>query len=282
MNLNTQQNSESSKNVFTANPVVRQLNKVKEKAKPGEGATYAGITIKTIFFLLMTVVGIAGYYLAHLYYFSTLEQLNFMSSEGGIVVSYTVNELIFVAIALLITIVFPFLAVFLKKTIPVTGTVYSVAQGFLLGWTIHRCLQGFEHLALEALIITLIIVTVMAILYSTRIVRVTGKFRVVITTLFATIILSSIIGFILYFIPATSGFITAFFGNPLFSIGFSVLGIITATLFLLTDFDTIEKTVENNLPKKYEWSASFGLAFTVIWIYLKVLDLLLTISKNSK
>lgn len=281
MNLNTQQNSESSKNVFTANPVVRQLNKVKEKAKPGEGATYAGITIKTIFFLLMTVVGVAGYYLAHLYYFSTLEQINLIS-EDGLVVSFTANELIFVGIALLVTFVFPFLAVFLKKTIPVTGTVYSVAQGFLLGWTIHRCLQGFEHLALEALVITLIIVTVMAILYATRIVKVTGKFRVVITTLFATMILSSIIGFILYFIPATSGFITAFFGNPLFSIGFSVLGIITATLFLLTDFDTIEKTVENNLPKKYEWSAAFGLAFTVIWIYLKVLDLLLTISKNSK
>lgn len=281
MNLNTQQNSESSKNVFTANPVVRQLNKVKEKAKPGEGTTYAGITIKTIFFLLMTVVGVAGYYLAHLYYFSTLEQLNLIS-EDGLVVSYTANELIFVGIALLVTLVFPFLAVFLRKTIPVTGTVYSVAQGFLLGWTIHRCLQGFEHLALEALVITLIIVTVMAILYATRIVKVTGKFRVVITTLFATMILSSIIGFILYFIPATSGIITAFFGNPLFSIGFSVLGIITATLFLLTDFDTIEKTVENNLPKEYEWSASFGLAFTVIWIYLKVLDLLLTLSKNSK
>lgn len=281
MNLNTQQNSESSKNVFTANPVVRQLNKVKEKAKPGEGTTYAGITIKTIFFLLMTVVGVAGYYLAHLYYFSTLEQLNLIS-EDGLVVSYTANELIFVGIALLVTLVFPFLAVFLRKTIPVTGTVYSVAQGFLLGWTIHRCLQGFEHLALEALVITLIIVTVMAILHATRIVKVTGKFRVVITTLFATMILSSIIGFILYFIPATSGIITAFFGNPLFSIGFSVLGIITATLFLLTDFDTIEKTVENNLPKEYEWSASFGLAFTVIWIYLKVLDLLLTLSKNSK
>lgn len=281
MNLNTQQNSESTKNVFTANPVVRQLNKVKEKAKPGEGATYAGITIKTIFFLLMTVVGVAGYYLAHLYYFSTLEQLNLIS-EDGLVVSYTANELIFVGIALLVTLVFPFLAVFLRKTIPVTGTVYSVAQGFLLGWTIHRCLQGFEHLALEALVITLIIVTVMAILYATRIVKVTGKFRVVMTTLFATMILSSIIGFILYFIPATSGIITAFFSNPLFSIGFSVLGIITATLFLLTDFDTIEKTVENNLPKEYEWSASFGLAFTVIWIYLKVLDLLLTLSKNSK
>ncbi|MGN0502279.1 MAG: Bax inhibitor-1/YccA family protein [Ruminococcus sp.] len=281
MNIIQQQNSENKNAVFAANPVVRQLNKVEERAKKGEGATYAGITVKTVFFLLMTVVGVAGYYLTHLYYFSTLEQLNLISDDG-LVVTYTANELIFVGIALLITLIFPFLAVFLKKTIPVTGTIYSMSQGFLLGWIIHRCLQGFEHLALEALVITLIIVAVMAILYATRIVKVTGKFRVVMTTLFATVILSSIAGFILYFIPATSGFVSEFFDNPLFSIGFSVLGIITATLFLLTDFDTIEKTVENNLPKKYEWSAAFGLAFTVIWIYLKVLDLLLTLSKNNK
>lgn len=280
MKLNTQQNTEIKNTFLGANPVVRQLNKVEKKAKPGEGATYGGITIKTVFFLLITVVGVAGYYLAHLYYFSTLEQLSLVSDDG-LVVSYTINELIFVAAALLITIVFPFLAVFLRKTIPVTGTIYSFSQGFLLGWTIHRCLQGFEHLALQALIISLIIVTVMAILYATRIVKVTGKFRVVITTIFATVVLSSIAGVILYLIPATTGFVSGFMDNPLFSIGFSVLGIITATLFLLTDFDTIEKTVENNLPKNYEWSAAFGLAFTVIWIYLKVLDLLLTLSKTS-
>lgn len=28
-------------------------------------------------------------------------------------------------------------------------------------------------------------------------------------------------------------------------------------------------------PKEYEWSAAFGLVFTVIWIYLKILDLLM-------
>lgn len=99
MDLRPQQSQENKNAVFVANPVVRQLNKVKEKANQGEGATYAGITVKTIFFLLVTVVGVAGYYLANLYYFSTFEQLSLVS-EDGIVVSYTINELIFVAAAL--------------------------------------------------------------------------------------------------------------------------------------------------------------------------------------
>ena len=40
MNINQQQNSESKNPVFTANPVVRQLNKVEERAKKGEDGYY--------------------------------------------------------------------------------------------------------------------------------------------------------------------------------------------------------------------------------------------------
>jgi len=45
--------------------------------------------------------------------------------------------------------------------------------------------------------------------------------------------------------------------NAAFSIGISILFIIIAALFLLSDFDAIEKTAEHQLPKKYEWTAGF-------------------------
>ena len=40
--------------------------------------------------------------------------------------------------------------------------------------------------------------------------------------------------------------------------------------------------VNDKLPKKYEWMAAFALSFTVIWLYLKVLDLIMTIAGNNK
>lgn len=39
--------------------------------------------------------------------------------------------------------------------------------------------------------------------------------------------------------------------------------------------------VKDGYPKEYEWSAAFGLVFTVIWNYLKILDLLMRFVGNK-
>ena len=125
----------------------------------------------------------------------------------------------------------------------------------------------------------------MAILFTTGVVRVTKKFRMVMLTLFISVIAISLITLIASFIPFTRGIVSAIMGNFWVSVGISVIYIVIAALFLISDFAVIQSAVENQLPKKYEWQAAFGLAFTVLWIYLKVLQLLITIfgrgSRNS-
>ena len=82
-------------------------------------------------------------------------------------------------------------------------------------------------------------------------------------------------------IPGTRPFVTSLKANMIINIGGSVIYIIIATLFLLVDFDTIRRTVDDGLPKKYEWWASFGLAFSVIWLFFKILELISKL-KGSK
>ncbi|WP_366072660.1 Bax inhibitor-1/YccA family protein [uncultured Anaerovibrio sp.] len=48
--------------------------------------------------------------------------------------------------------------------------------------------------------------------------------------------------------------------TPGVSIGISIVFVIIAALFLLVDFDTIERCVENGVDKQYEWMAAWGLA----------------------
>lgn len=43
-----------------------------------------------------------------------------------------------------------------------------------------------------------------------------------------------------------------FAGNPIFDIAMSVIFIIIAALFLISDFQIIRETVENQRPKEYE------------------------------
>jgi len=47
-----------------------------------------------------------------------------------------------------------------------------------------------------------------------------------------------------------------------------------ASLFLVLDFDQIQKGVNNGVPEKESWRASFGLMVTIVWLYLEVLRLI--------
>ena len=266
------------RNTFLAsNPVMRRLNKVDEIDEVNS-ATYGGITLKTAYFLLFTVAGIIlQLVLAKTFATGSTFDLNYKGFE---VTLYT-TEAIALAVSVVLAIVFQLLAFFAKGTTPVTGALYCVTQGYFISFLIFKVLQGKEYLGALALVITMVIILVMAILYTKRIIRVTKKFKAIMLTLFITVISVSVLTLIASFIPFTQPLVQAVQNNLVISIGFSVIFIIIAALFLICDFDTIERVVTNKMPKKYEWQAAFGLAFTVIWLYLKVLDIIVTIAGNK-
>ena len=60
----------------------------------------------------------------------------------------------------------------------------------------------------------------------------------------------------------------------MFSIGFSLVVVVIASLNLVLDFDFIEEGVEKGAPKYMEWYGAFGLMITLVWLYLEILRLL--------
>ena len=264
--------------LLASNPVMRRLDKVNEYADDN-AATFGGITGKTIYFLLFSVVGI----FLQLILAKTLaggQLVNF--NIKGFEVSLYMYEIFALLGATILAIIFQLLAFFARGTTPVTGALYCVTQGYFISFLVFKVLRGFEYLGALALLITMLIVVVMAVLYSTGIIRVTKKFRMVMLTLFITVIAVSLFTFIGSFIPFTQPMIAALRQNFVLSIVFGVIFIIIAALFLICDFNTIDHVVNNRLPKKYEWQAAFGLSFTVLWLYLKVLDLIITIAGHNK
>lgn len=260
---------------------MNRLSGVDETASDSRAASYGGIMAKTAFFLLWTVAGMMIYLvLSNGIFASQPETISF--NFKGFLVSTSPMEIGFFIGAGILAIITQLIAAFVRSSIPVTGTIYSVCQGFIISYLIFTVLKGYEYLGLLALAITIVVVLTMAILYVTRVIRATKKFRMVIATLFAAMIGISIFTFIGYLIPLTRPFVSLILGNFWISMGLTLLSIIVATLFLISDFAMIENVVENRLPAKYEWSASFGLAFTILWIYVKVLDLLIQIVGNSK
>lgn len=262
-----------------SNPVMRRLDNVDEHSA-SHAATYGGIAVKTIYFLLFSVGGII------------LQIILKPKLQTGEIFNLTIKNFEFSMYAteawvllgtVIAAIVFQLLAFFARVTTPVTGALYCVTQGYFIAFLVFSVLpEDYRYLGLLALAITLMIILVMAILYSTGVIRVTKKFKMVMLTLFITVIASSLLMLVASFIPFTRDMVTQLRNNYALSIGVGILFIIIAALFLICDFDTIDRVVKDQLPKKYEWSAAFGLSFTVLWLYLKVLDLIMTIAGNNK
>lgn len=263
-----------------SNPVMRRLDKVQEYGA-ADSCTYGGIAVKTIIFLLFSVGGII---LERVLQSVLLTGDAYALSVSGFETTVYMGEIVAIGVCSVAGIILQLLAFFASATTPVTGSLYCVTQGYFISFLLFKVLEpyGYAYLGSLALAITMMIILVMAILYATGIIRVTKKFRMVMLTLVITSVGISLLGVIAYLIPFTRGFMASIYNNLGISITMSVIFIIIAALFLISDFDTIDRAVTEKMPKKYEWQAAFGLSFTVLWLYLKVLDLIMTIAGNNR
>ncbi len=153
----------------------------------------------------------------------------------------------------------------------ITGPIYAVAEGLVLGAITRVYEVAFEGIALQALLATGATVLVMLVLWATRTIRVTEKLRSVVMgatlAVFAFYVISllmSLFGFTAPLVWDT---------GPL-GIGFSLVVIGIAAFNLLLDFDMIERGVASRAPAYMDWFAAFGLVVTIVWLYIEILRLL--------
>jgi len=284
MNTNNGQKTTKRSSLFRANPVMNRVTKINERAEDGHAATYGGIAMKTGFLLLMTVVGIVGYLVAQLSVFQYQDQIEGLNYKG-FAFAISIPQAITILAASVIAIVAQLLAAFVPKTIPVTGTLYSLCQGVIISGVIFTILGGqhMEYLGLLALAVTVVVVLTMAILYATGVIKVTKKFRAVLLTLLISMLGLSLVILVCSFIPGVNGFVSSIMNNFWISIIMTLISIVIATMFLISEFAAVQDMVEGQVPAKYEWYAAFGLSFALLWLYVKILDLIIQIAgKNNK
>jgi uncharacterized YccA/Bax inhibitor family protein len=191
-------------------------------------------------------------------------------TEVGGVETYQFPGIAFVGIvvgfiAVLVAMRKPNLAKFL-------GPVYAIGYGFAVG-AISRGYETFyDGIVIQAVLATASVFAVMLVLYRTRIIKVTDKFR--------RIVIFGTLGVMVLYIGS---FIFSLFGgsvpflngdNMALSIGFSVLVCGLAAANLALDFDLIERGTQSGLPQAYEWVAALGLVVTLVWLYLEILRLI--------
>ena len=271
--MSTANTGMSKTNMFMMNPMVRKLDKVEEHAD--HHATYGGIIRKTLFLLLLTLVGAVVFFatnsLAPTSYNYVVEGYTINMFEGAIVVG-----------SLALTLLFPLITFKFVKTSMLLGSFYSLAQGYALAFVCHVVGGDYAYPVALAFLLTIIIVATMLIIYRMKLININKKFMSVVSTLFFTMLISTALVMIAGMIPETKFIYDLIKENSILAIGSGVVGIVIVCLFLLVDFEVINHCVEEKLPKKYEWLAAFALSFSIIELYLKILNLILRATQKKE
>lgn len=280
MSTLTRETKPKTTTLVQSNPILRKLSKITERTET-DAASYAGIATKTGYFLLVTLAGMVAQLLVKMAMAGEPVWQTITVYES-FSLALSRKEAVAVAAVLVLGFICEMVGIFARRSIPVTGTLYSASQGYVISFLIFKVLVGYEYLGLEALLLTVAVVAVMSWLYSSGIVKANQKFRTVLLTLLIGSVGVGVLGFLGTLIPATRPYVQAMMQNTLFTVALDVIGLVIAALFLISDFTMIDNCVKQGYPKEYEWAAAFGLAFTVIWIYLKILDLLMRFAAENK
>ena len=159
----------------------------------------------------------------------------------------------------------------------VLGPIYALAQGFFVG-AISKAYETFYNgIVLQAIGATIAVFAVMLILYNTRIIKVTDRFRR--TVIFATLGVMAL--YLVSIVMSLFGAEIPFINEPsAFGIAFSIFVCGLAAVNLALDFDFIERGAREGLAKDFEWVAAVGLLVTIVWLYLEILRLLAKLRQN--
>ena len=165
------------------------------------------------------------------------------------------------------------ITIFKKEWSPYTVPLYAILEGLALGSISYMFNESYEGSVVQAIGLTLGILTSLLLAYRSGIIKATENFKLGVFAATGGI-------FLLYFVS----FIMSFFGSgisvldpsnsSLMSIGISLFIVVIASLNLVIDFDFIEEGAEKGAPKYMEWYGAFGLLVTLVWLYLEILKLL--------
>ena len=242
----------SRKGLF-ANPITKKLRR-SEYVAEGDAASYRGVAVNTLLLLLTVMIG----------------------GALGMMVTDPMLMLILGIASLVVMLLSPLFVNMSTRIAPAASVIGSLAMGYAVGFAGYM-LPEFSDVIFLAAVLTVAIVLSMMCVYFSGMIKVTAKFKRVLYSLLLASVIGSLMLFILFLIPATRSITAFFLTNPLICLLFSVLGVLLASFFLLSDFDDIERVVGSGLPRAYEWSASYSLVITVVWLYLEIFDLIMTI-----
>ncbi len=162
---------------------------------------------------------------------------------------------------------------------------YAAAEGLFLGGISAVFEAMWGGIVLQAVLGTVATFVAALFLFRSGKVRVTPKLTRFVLIALVGYALFSLVNVVLMVTGASTdpwGLRTGveIFGIPL-GVLLGVFAVGLAAVCLIMDFDAIKRGVEAGIPGRFAWSAAFGLAVTLVWLYIEFLRLLAILRGND-
>ena len=163
------------------------------------------------------------------------------------------------------------LVIAFKKTLSVPLIVgYAALEGLFVGAVSQVFEKLYDGVVPTAAMATVGVFVGMFLAYKSGLIKVTAKFRRIVTMMIFGYAIFAVINFVYAMVTDTPFGIG---GNTLLGIGISVFAVGLASVSLALDFDMIERAIATGAPQKYSWLLAHGLIVTVVWLYIEFLRL---------
>jgi uncharacterized YccA/Bax inhibitor family protein len=202
--------------------------------------------------------------------------VSFLLLSVGAVVGWIVPVLLIPA--LIVGLVLGLVNAFKREPVPALILTYCVAEGVLVG-----AISSWYNQAFASGIVPVAVFGTLGVVGVTLALFASGKVRA--SKRATKIFLVAIVGYLAYSLVNVAlmafGVVSSMhglgdvkiFGIPL-GVPLGILVVLMAAYSLVVDFDYVQRGVQTGQPRRYGWTAAFGIVVTVVWLYLEILRLL--------
>lgn len=191
------------------------------------------------------------------------------------IVTWQMQLVSFIFPAMLLGLGLALWASFSKKVRVPVMLAYAAVQGVFVGGISLIFETVYDGIVMTALTATLVTAGIMFVAYRQQWIRVTSKFRQILTF--------ALLGYMGFAI--VNLLVAVFTGNSAYtsSLGWliALVGVGLASVTLVLDFADIEQAAQAGVDADFEWRLAFGLMVTLIWMYIEILRLLAILRGND-
>ncbi len=265
--LNPQYPETHGEQTSTNNPALNTESFDKAMARGGDKGettmTAMGAYLKTGFLLLLSILAAAWGW--NQVITATVFGVETLQPPGWMFFAY------------LATFILGIMAIFAGRWIWLIAILYAVSYGTVMGVTSHYYDARYDGIVLQAIIATLAVFTATWLLYTTGIIKPTGKLMAFVSI--------GMVGLLLVW--GSAWFLSLFginfdwlFEPTFFGIAFAAFAVLLGALNLPLDFNFVKMSAEAGAPKYMEWYGAYGLMLSMIWMYVSILRLLSLLRSN--